>query len=84
MFFYGWGKLLQSILSETDSSFVTPLLHDVGHQAQIVFDEFVPGIAVSLCHAFQALLLLLPAESRGEGTGVVGQAQGEKQPVEHQ
>lgn len=55
----------------------------MSYKPQIVLNEFVPGVAVPLGHALQAVLFLLPGQGPGEGPGVVGQPQGEKESVEH-
>lgn len=61
------------------------LLHDVGHQAQVVLNEDVAGLQIPLGHALQVHPLLLRLQGAGEGAGdPAGEPQGEKQAVEGQ
>lgn len=61
------------------------LFHDVRHQAQVVLDEDVPGLQITLRHPLQVHPLLLRFQRTGEGAASpAGEAQGEEQAVEHQ
>ena len=56
------------------------LLHHVGHQAQVVLNERVPGGQVPGGGPLQAVPLLLRPQGPGEGAPA-GEAQGQKQAV---
>ena len=59
------------------------LLHNVGHQAQVVLDELVAGLQVPLGGQLQAAALLLRLQGAGKGAGLAaGEAQGEEQALE--
>ena len=58
------------------------LVHDVGHQAKVAFDEDVSGIFVSGGGKGQVVPLLLGGEGPGEASG--GQLQGIQKAAEHQ
>ncbi len=59
-------------------------LHDMGHQAEVVLHQDVPGLQVALLGQLQVFALLLRLQRPGKGARPPGQPQGEKQPVEHQ
>lgn len=59
------------------------LLHDMGHQAEVMLHQGVAGLHVPLGKPLQALPFLLRLQWPGKGPGGTGQAQGEHKAVEH-
>ena len=64
--------LLQAV--QSFSPFASSVLHDMGYQTQVVFNELVAGLHVSLGHARQIFALLLRLQGPGKGSCGTGKA----------